>query len=623
MTAQLSSQPVFQAFAPNGGFLVGGQLFTYIAGTTTPQATYIDSTQITPNTNPVILNSLGQCNLWLVPSQTYKLVLQDATGHPIWSVDNVPGGPFALPVSTNILPAITNTYNIGSPSFTWANLYLGPNGASVLDPISGNIGYYARTAAETAAVVTPTNFAYAPLNILRYGGDNTGTTDNTVAFQTLLKVILQLGGASCVIPPGKYNINTSIVTTLTPNTGPNNEAFGLTLYAYGVIINYTGATGYAFDFLSPNTVATFYSPLVTFYGMNVLGNATAPGAFRINDISAARFYDCRGQGFTTGAAFTLRNTSSWCENDHFIGCSAVNCQTGIAFVNTLVPPAGVSFARTTVLNFFGAGITNFWFDIGGGCAVYDSRFSHICGNFGSIAFFAIGAAGAGASMQATVIDGIDAEWGSTPGQQGIIRLRDYPQGSGAPRPIVYNIGANALFTGGGPVPIWTRETGAAIAGPESAALQQFPVETGLLVRYGVSQIYENLASVAALRAVATQNSALNTVTMTGFAAVSGRMTMNRNGNEVTLIAFDPLTGTSNATTMGLTGITAEYQPSAARIVTCMVQNNGVQVQAQASISAAGVITFSMQTALNIFSATGFTNAAANGLTAGTTIIYSL
>ncbi len=95
MTAQLSPQPVFQAFAPNGQFLVGGKLFTYAAGTTTPQATYIDSTLTTPNTNPVILDARGSAAIWLDPTKTYKYVLQDSAGNPIYTVDNINSPPVA------------------------------------------------------------------------------------------------------------------------------------------------------------------------------------------------------------------------------------------------------------------------------------------------------------------------------------------------------------------------------------------------------------------------------------------------------------------------------------------------------------------------------------------------
>jgi hypothetical protein len=41
-------------FDSNGDPLVGGKLYSYIAGTATPAATYIDSSGSTPNTNPII-----------------------------------------------------------------------------------------------------------------------------------------------------------------------------------------------------------------------------------------------------------------------------------------------------------------------------------------------------------------------------------------------------------------------------------------------------------------------------------------------------------------------------------------------------------------------------------------
>lgn len=94
MTAQLAPLPVAKFFDNNGFPLAFGSLTSYAAGTTTPIATYVDSTQTTPNTNPIQLNFRGECNLWLDPTKTYKLLLQDVFGHTIpgWPVDNIPGG---------------------------------------------------------------------------------------------------------------------------------------------------------------------------------------------------------------------------------------------------------------------------------------------------------------------------------------------------------------------------------------------------------------------------------------------------------------------------------------------------------------------------------------------------
>jgi hypothetical protein len=59
--------------------LAGGFLYTYAAGTTTPQATYTDSTAATANSNPIVLDARGEANIWL-SSADYKFKLTDADG---------------------------------------------------------------------------------------------------------------------------------------------------------------------------------------------------------------------------------------------------------------------------------------------------------------------------------------------------------------------------------------------------------------------------------------------------------------------------------------------------------------------------------------------------------------
>lgn len=185
MTSQLSPTPIFKAFDNNGFPLAFGLLTTYQAGTLTKQATYVDSTQTTQNTNPIQLNFRGECAIWLDPTLTYKFALTDQFGNTIpgWPVDNIPGGFGSGPFSVNLIPNPTNTFTLGSPTNSWAQIYLGANAAPAYDPVSGNIAYYARTAAEIAAGVTPTNYAYAPGDVRRYGADPTGVADSTTALQ--------------------------------------------------------------------------------------------------------------------------------------------------------------------------------------------------------------------------------------------------------------------------------------------------------------------------------------------------------------------------------------------------------------------------------------------------------
>jgi len=75
--------------------LAGGFLYTYAAGSTTPQATYTDSTSATANSNPIVLDSRGEANIWL-SSSTYKFKLTDANGTEIWTVDNIAAPSTAL-----------------------------------------------------------------------------------------------------------------------------------------------------------------------------------------------------------------------------------------------------------------------------------------------------------------------------------------------------------------------------------------------------------------------------------------------------------------------------------------------------------------------------------------------
>lgn len=86
--------PEIQYLDANGAPLAGAKLCTYAAGTTTPLATYTDSTAVTPNSNPIVLDSAGRASVWVGP-KLYKFVLRVGgdgtctTGVVQWTQDNV------------------------------------------------------------------------------------------------------------------------------------------------------------------------------------------------------------------------------------------------------------------------------------------------------------------------------------------------------------------------------------------------------------------------------------------------------------------------------------------------------------------------------------------------------
>lgn len=81
--------PVLHFDDINGRPLVGGKLYTYNAGTSTPVATYRDKDGHEANTNPILLNERGECVCFLDDGLNYKFVLKDALDNTIWEQDNV------------------------------------------------------------------------------------------------------------------------------------------------------------------------------------------------------------------------------------------------------------------------------------------------------------------------------------------------------------------------------------------------------------------------------------------------------------------------------------------------------------------------------------------------------
>lgn len=87
------NSPVIRFTDSNGKPLAGGKLFSFAAGTTTPLATFVDSTTGAHNTNPVILDSTGSATVFL-GANVYKLVLQNSAGVVQWTADNIAQGSF-------------------------------------------------------------------------------------------------------------------------------------------------------------------------------------------------------------------------------------------------------------------------------------------------------------------------------------------------------------------------------------------------------------------------------------------------------------------------------------------------------------------------------------------------
>lgn len=183
MSVTLAPPMFLQFLNPNnsGSPAVAYQLFTYEAGTNTKQATWTDSTQTAENANPLELDGNGVGNFWGDPTLAYKFV---------WAPANDTDPP-------------------SSPIRTVDNLYFPLSLAELTQQVVGAI-INPITPAETAAGVTPVNYAYASSHIgddvRRYGNiDLTGATDCRAILNTANSV-----GVALYFPPGIYKISSNI-----------------------------------------------------------------------------------------------------------------------------------------------------------------------------------------------------------------------------------------------------------------------------------------------------------------------------------------------------------------------------------------------------------------------------
>lgn len=95
------------AFLDSEGIpLVGGKIYTYQAGSSTPLDTYTDVNGTIANTNPIILGTDGRTpdEIWLTYGYSYKFVIKTASDVTIQTLDNLYGILQSAPASAPTIP---------------------------------------------------------------------------------------------------------------------------------------------------------------------------------------------------------------------------------------------------------------------------------------------------------------------------------------------------------------------------------------------------------------------------------------------------------------------------------------------------------------------------------------
>lgn len=200
--SSLSPPPKLQFFANNGTPLVGGKLYSYAAGTTTPLATYSSSSLTTPNTNPVILDSRGEAGVWL-GVQSYKLALYTPDNILIWTVDNIEPSATQQDLAAAIAAAIASlTTTINTRFDNLASTSSNTQGDALIGfRQSNSAGFLAGATGQTVSdklrnVVSVTDFGAVP----------DGATSANAAFDAMAAAY-----GFVVFPAGDFLLNTRFI----------------------------------------------------------------------------------------------------------------------------------------------------------------------------------------------------------------------------------------------------------------------------------------------------------------------------------------------------------------------------------------------------------------------------
>jgi hypothetical protein len=112
-----------QFFDNNGTPLVGGLLYVYTAGTTTPVTTYTNPSGTVNNTNPIVLDAGGRTpeQIFVNGGVLYKFILKNSANVTIGTYDNIPA--IDDPTTFNNLITVTGTNTLIGTSTPPNNVY--------------------------------------------------------------------------------------------------------------------------------------------------------------------------------------------------------------------------------------------------------------------------------------------------------------------------------------------------------------------------------------------------------------------------------------------------------------------------------------------------------------------
>lgn len=208
-TGILSPWPRYTVLNAAGKPISGALLNTYIAGTTTPIATYSDVALTVANANPIVANSSGQIGpVFLSPGSSYKFVVTNPDASSLFSQDNISGGGGTT--NTDIIGTAGEALTGGKTAY----LSDGSGGKTAgLWYLADSANTYSSTLNDIGMV--PASISLGVAGTIRLSGQMTGLTSLTIG----ASYYIGTAGAITVTPPvnrrfvGQADTTSSLVMT--------------------------------------------------------------------------------------------------------------------------------------------------------------------------------------------------------------------------------------------------------------------------------------------------------------------------------------------------------------------------------------------------------------------------
>lgn len=181
----------------NADALALGTVTTSIAASSTPLATYTDSTGGTANANPTTLDSSGRGHFWFAQGSSYKVIVKDAAGVTKYTEDGI---------SISSTSATTTTY-VDIPF-------------EVLDGTPPTSSQSLAAYVATEAIDFAIDFAGSQGKVLSSGTNPTGT------FTAIVKKNGSQIGTVVISTGGSFTFTTSGGTTQSLAAGDILETYG-------------------------------------------------------------------------------------------------------------------------------------------------------------------------------------------------------------------------------------------------------------------------------------------------------------------------------------------------------------------------------------------------------------